>query len=89
MPPTVSPSPLASAMPRRMSGPNCIVGHVAQQDRHALVADADGDFLQVVQACDVALDAQDEFAFGQFQRTAADLAVAALDGRLTSFKERL
>ena len=26
------------------------VGHVAQQDRHAVGADADGDFLQVVQA---------------------------------------
>ncbi len=56
------------------------VRHVAQQNRHAVRADAHGDLFQVIEVLDVALDAQDEFAFGQFDRTPADLAVAALDG---------
>ena len=64
-------------------------GHIAQQNRHAFVAEADGNLFQVVEAGDVAFDAQDEFTFRQFQRTAADFAVAAFDGRADIFQREV
>ena len=53
---------------------------VAQQNGHAVRATAHGDLPQIVQALHVTLDGQDEFAFGQFERASAHLAVAAFDG---------
>ena len=55
-------------------------GHVAQQHGHSPLTHADGHFFEIVEAGDVAFDAQDEFTLGQLQGAAADLAVAALDG---------
>ena len=56
------------------------VGDLAQQDRHAFVAHAHGDFPQVLEILDVAAHAQDEFLFRQLDGASADFAVAALDG---------
>ena len=54
--------------------------HIAQQDGHAIFTDAHGDFFQVVEIFDIALDAQDEFALRKFERTSANFAVASFDG---------
>src|SRR5438094_888905 len=53
---------------------------LAQQDRHAIGADAEGDLLEIVQTLDVAAHAQDEFFFCQLHRAPTDLPVAALNG---------
>ncbi len=65
------------------------IGHLAQQDGDAVRADTDGDLLQVVQALDVAADAQDELLFAHLDRSAAHLAVAALHGHAHLGEDRL
>ena len=56
------------------------VGDLPEQNRHAILPDADGDFPEVVKALHVAAHAQDEFLFGQLDRAPSHLAIAALDG---------
>ena len=57
------------------------IGDLAEQNRHAFVADADRDFFQIVNVLDVAAHAQDEFLFRHLDGTSADFAVAAFNRR--------
>src|SRR5581483_5251337 len=55
------------------------IRHLAEQHRHAVRAQAHGDFLEIVEALHIPAHAQDELLLRHFERTAAALAVAALD----------
>jgi len=76
-------------MPRRMSGPSCTFAHLAQQDRHAAGADADGDLLQIIQALDVAAHAEDEFLLAHLERAPPTSPLLRWMAMLTSAMERL
>ena len=86
MPPTTSPSPFSSAMPRRSSGTSSTRATSREQHRRAALG-LDDDLLEIGEALDVAAAADHELGLGHLDRAAADIHVAVAD-RLADARER-
>ena len=66
-------------MPRRSSPAICKCGDIGQQDRHAVLADADGHLRQIVQALEISAAADHVFVFAHLHDRSADVVVGSLN----------
>jgi hypothetical protein len=76
MPPTTSPRPSSSAIPRRMSGPSRTDATSATRIGVPRALDADGDLLDVAERGEIAAAAHHVLAAGELEQPPLDLVVA-------------
>ena len=77
-PPATSPSPLSSAMPRRISGPDLHARDVAQRHRDSRARGQQGNLAKVVKRLQVSRHANHVLRLAQFEDRAAGLLIRLL-----------